>query len=69
MLEPKVIISLFKQKSTELLHYQKHKDLKKEPKTESKMGGKKKKKNIFLPQASTASERLSRLVSKQEQVI
>lgn len=44
MLEPKLIISIFKYKTTDLLYYYKHKSQEKVPKTESKMG-----KKTFLP--------------------
>lgn len=44
MLEPKLIISIFKYKSTDLLYYYKHKSQEEVPKTESKVG-----KNPFLP--------------------
>lgn len=38
MLEPKLIISIFKYKSTDLLYYYKHNSQEKVPKTESKVG-------------------------------
>lgn len=52
MLEPKLITSILKYKSTDLLHYYKHQSQEKTPKTKRKVREKKKKKNptpTFLP--------------------